>query len=89
MSATSHNECTECTGLLHATLEASRAYYQLLEALESANIRNDIEDAFRHQAQMAAMILNRDNAIDVLRDHERTHLKKDVKDAERSTVMPA
>jgi hypothetical protein len=68
--------CSQCANLLQVTLEASHAFHHLLDALENANIRNDIEEAFRQQAQLAAVTLSRDTSLTVLRDHQRTHVKK-------------
>jgi hypothetical protein len=67
--------CSHCDGLLHAALDASKAYHDLLGALEAANIRHDSELAYCLQAEEAESASARDDAITALRDHERTHAK--------------
>ena len=67
--------CSHCDGLLHAALEASKAYHDLLGALEAADIRHDTELAHYLQAEEAKSASTRDDAITALRDHERTHSK--------------
>lgn len=71
--------CSHCDGLLHAAIDASKAYHDLLAALEAADIRHDTELAHYLQAEEAKSASMRDDAITALRDHERTHAK----DAER------
>lgn len=63
-----------CDGLLHA-LEASKAYHDLLGALEAADIRHDTKLAYHLQAEEAKSASTRDDAITALRDHKRTHAK--------------
>ena len=67
--------CTQCDSLLQAALDASRAYHDLLGALEAADIRHDTQLAYDLQAQEAKSVLNRDAAIMALRNHERIHAK--------------
>ena len=67
--------CSQCDGLLYAALDASKAYHDLLGALEAANIRHDTELAYRLQAEETKSASTRDDAITALRDHERTHAK--------------
>jgi len=75
MAKGSHYGCSECADFLQTALEASHAYHHLLEALENANLCNDNVEAFRQRAQLAAVTLNRDDAITALRDHQRSHAK--------------
>jgi len=67
--------CSLCDGLLHAALDASKAYHDLLRALEAADIQHDTELALHLQAEEAKSTSMRDDAITALRDHERTHAK--------------
>lgn len=67
--------CSECADVLQAALEASHAYHQLLDAMESAHLRNDIEEAFRQLAKLETVTLSRENAITELRLHQRIHAK--------------
>jgi hypothetical protein len=67
--------CSHCDGLLHVALEASKAYHDLLGALEAADIRHDTKLAYHLQAEEAKSASTRDDAITALRDHERTHAK--------------
>jgi hypothetical protein len=68
-------KCSHCDGLLHAALDASKAYHDLLGALEAADIRHDTKLAYYLQAGEAKSASTRDDAITALRDHERTHAK--------------
>jgi hypothetical protein len=54
-------------------IEASRFYHALLGELESAHIRHDPEQPFRIQQQVAKALSDRDRAIRLLNDHERSH----------------
>jgi len=67
--------CSHCDGLLHTALDASKAYHDLLGALEGTDIRHDTELADYLQAEEAKSVSKRDDAITALRDHERTHAK--------------
>jgi HD superfamily phosphohydrolase YqeK len=69
------SRCSHCDGFVQAALEASKAYHDLLGALEAADIRHDTELAYHLQVQQAKSVLNRDNSVMALRDHERTHAK--------------
>jgi hypothetical protein len=68
-------DCSHCDGLLHVALEASKAYHDLLGALEAADIHHDTELADYLQAQETKSASLRDDAVTALRDHERTHAK--------------
>ena len=68
-------DCSHCDGLLHVALDASKAYHDLLGALEAADIHHDSELAHYLQAEEAKSTSTRDDAITALRDHERTHAK--------------
>ena len=58
-----------------AAIAASKAYHNLMADLESAHIRHDVEQPFRIQQQVAKALLERDEAIRALNDHERVHGK--------------
>jgi hypothetical protein len=62
-----------CDRLLHAAIETSRAYHDLLGDLEAADIGHDTKLHFRVQKLAAQALLNRDDGRHSLRDHERTH----------------
>jgi hypothetical protein len=65
--------CGHCERLMLEAIEASRVYHVLLGELESAHIRHDTEQPFRIQQQVANALRDRDEAIRVLNDHERSH----------------
>jgi len=65
--------CRHCERLMLEAVEASRIYHVLLGELESAHIRRDPEQPFRIQQQVAKALSDRDAAIRVLNDHERSH----------------
>jgi hypothetical protein len=67
--------CSQCDGLLQAALDASKAYHDLLAALEAADIRHNPKLAHDLQAEETKSASTRDYAIMALRDHERTHAK--------------
>jgi hypothetical protein len=75
MAQDSHSGCPHCDGLLQAALEASQTYHELLGALESAHIRNEMEATYHLQAQIDRALLSRDKALKTLLDHQRTHAK--------------
>ena len=68
-------DCSLCDGLLQAALETSKAYHDLLGALEAADIHHDTELADSLQAQETKSASMRDDAVTALRDHERTHAR--------------
>jgi hypothetical protein len=65
--------CSNCDCLLEAALKASKAYHELLGALEAADIRHNSELALHLQAGEAKSASDRNDAITALRDHERSH----------------
>ena len=69
-------QCSQCERLMLAAIAASRAYHNLLGDLESAHIRHDVEQLFHIQEQAAKALLERDESIRALNDHERVHIRQ-------------
>ena len=66
-------DCTVCTDLTKAALEASQAYHHCLEALESAHISKKVKTIFPLRVGLEDATLTRTNAITALHQHQRTH----------------
>ena len=68
--------CEECERLTLAALDASRLHHNLLAALEAAHIFNNVDLTLGIQQQVAAALLDRDEAIRAVNGHERSHLEQ-------------
>jgi hypothetical protein len=71
----SESRCALCRSLLYAALAASKQYHGLLADLEASHIYRDAELPFLIQSEVPGALLNRDTAIGLLAEHERTHAK--------------
>ena len=68
--------CARCEDLRQAALDASRVYHNLLAVLEAAHICHNTDLTFDIRQQVGRALTNRDDAIRVLSEHERSHAKE-------------
>ena len=65
--------CEHCERLRLAALDTSRICHNLLRVLEAAH--DDTELTSGIQQHLAKALLERDEAVRVLKDHERVHAR--------------